>query len=279
MPDYTAEKYPERRRCVYALCEAQVTLTVVPPYPGSAEGPRRQQPQHEIVNAHLTGPCPASLMYVGWTPMHVTPIETERALAERYRVDADRAQELYHQQQRDRAQHNRPTPNEDATSRPVVGTGPGGVPNRLGRTPPPNAEEWALGGRQDEDSGHLQQYDVKPPAMKPGIFGQEVGKHVASVHELLVMMQSAAMKGGEAWQAVAAASEQLTSAIGALEEVKGIVGAAQGQSDAETLRNYMYYVQEAITQLLESQVKLEEGKQNILVGQEKGEEFGARLLG
>jgi hypothetical protein len=151
-------------------------------------------------------------------------------------------------------------------------------PSRIGREPDPDAEDWQLGGREDEDSGHVQEYAVKPPKVPAGVVGQEIGRHVTSIDELIGMTQEAALKGGEARAALLDASNQMSVAQGSIEQAIDVIAQIQGQATSALIESYraiFAQVQTDIASLIEQNESIIEA---IGAGQEKGEEFIGRLL-
>jgi hypothetical protein len=150
--------------------------------------------------------------------------------------------------------------------------------HRLGREPEPTAEDWALGGREDEDSGKLAPSD-NPPRVPSRIAGQQMGRNAVSISELIAMNQSAALMSGEAIGAIQEAQNTLAAACGKLSETMNELAAMQGQSTSQLLTEYYHLMQTAERDVQSCREQLENVKGQIAAGQEKGEEFVTRLLG
>lgn len=265
----------QQRKCVYPLCGALVTLAVVPQHPDlpAHDEAKRMQLPHALVHSLLSGPCPGSYMYVGFTPFDPTPEATVRAMDTMYQIHARQLPKLIFEEHIRELRANNPHLEHPEPESQSLRN-----PRRMGREPGPESDDWALGGREDEESGHLQQYAVKPPAMKPGIYGESQGNPVMSVHELLGMAQTASLRGGEAHAASQDALNQIEASIGVLAECQNIISALQGQSESGTLREWMYQVLEAKNSLLETQLRLQEAMTAISSAEEKSDQFKANLL-
>ena len=254
------------RLCPYKLCGKVARVRTIPAYPTPDGKPAHKIfPQHDIVNPYISGPCPMSLQEVSWAIGGIPPHDVYNMLQERLRVDRDRIIAAT-------VQDEPPT----ATARPKSTSLRG--PHRIGREPvtEEDKKDWQLGGREDEDSGHLSPPDMAKPHPR---HVQGVSGNVASVEEVVATLTSAALHGGEAAQAVQAAIGSMDEAIGKLSEQLNDVVAAQGQSNAVILTEYYGIINEAQEKAHMMRDLGDEIISRIVAGTEKGEELTGRMLG
>jgi len=228
MVKFVPEKYRERRRCVFPLCEAQVTLFVTPAYPGQRSQARRMQGSHSMGNLNLPNtPCPLSLQEVGFTPFDRTPADTEQLIEEVLPTFRKMAEEAYRQHERD---PNIPRSRLTSSSQSMRG------PHRMGREPEPTSNEWALGGREDEDSGHVSpSFNQSVPSYVDG-HSMTPGVQPMLMAEARAHLAAALQQAGEARGAADGAKGQLQGAIGACQEATSNL-LAVGTDDSDTLRS------------------------------------------
>lgn len=142
---------------------------------------------------------------------------------------------------------------------------------------PPDPYMWALGGRADED---IQPPHFTRPKVRGDIIGVEVGKHMASIDEVIASLTDAAVKGGEAIAVLNGMQSALERALGAIGEARNTVGHVMGQYAQSTiLGEYQGLLSGAHDKAAGLNQLMEEVKNSIIAGQEKGEEMVGRLLG
>lgn len=194
--------------CPFRPCGKAVTLRDSAPMPLIE--------QHNISNlAHpvIAGmPCPASLM--SW------PI----TLAARVLLD---------QQERDMEDHIRRSgqgPKDPPGDGKMAGPSQNlHHPGRIGREPEPQAPEWHLGGRVDEDV--IPAEDVKVGKVPPDTEGHNLGGNV-SITETANRAQAAIRATEDATAALKTAEDEIMKA-------RGIVQELMGDGQGETLLNWM----------------------------------------
>lgn len=258
------------RICPYRLCGAVRKVILVPAYP-TPDGKiaHRIFPAHDIVHPKLRGPCPASLQEVGFSIGEPPPMAVLTMLADRERVDR---QILSEHPMEDVLGKVFRESHEDPESQSLRG------PQRIGREPVAEADkkDWQLGGRQDEDSGHLSPPDIAKPHPR---HVQGVSGNVGSVSEVVATLTSAALHGGEAAGSVQAAIGSMDEAIVKIAEQLNDVVVAQGQSNAVILTEYYALINEAQEKAHTMRALGDEVISRIVAGTEKGEELIGRMLG
>lgn len=254
-----------RRECPYYWCSRLVDIVPAPPYPGSTDIPGELIKAHLIAHPVLTGTCPASNL--------------------RYPLDADSHKHLNDQAADDGRRipplvvRTTPPRRQPRDAREPDGSRSLRNPGRLGREPDdPASPDWQLGGREDEESGKVRP-PIKPPRPPRGVIGQEIGRHVASVDELIVMTQHVALLAGQAIGAIQEANNSLQNAIVDIGEAISSLAEMQGQSASRILQEYRRILDQASTDVTAMSQQGEEIMNALGAGQEKGAEFTARLLG
>ena len=258
-----------RINCPYHWCSRVVEVVPAPRYPGTHRTDSELITAHVIAHPVLPGTCPASNMHY--------PLDEESAqhLRDQEQADGRRIPKLVTgsvpEGSRPRRAWDRPRPARDDDSRSLR------QPSRVGREPEPGSQDWALGGREDEESGKTKP-PIKPPRTPRGVAGQEVGRHVASVDELIGMAQQIALVTGEAIGSLNEARDALDIASAKVEEGLSELAALQGQATSETLGAYHQILTQAGTDIRALMEQAEEIASAIGAGHEKGEEFIGRLL-
>jgi hypothetical protein len=182
-----------------------------------ATEPRETIEQHAMVFAYgvpdIPGMlCPASLM--GW------PLNDEEKAA-------------LTQQARDLSRHY-----DRDMQRPddYVPPGPAPVsqsvrqPGRMGREPEPGSEDWALGGREDEDVPHHE--DVKVGTVPAGVGQHPMGRGVFGMEALAGPARQAMELTNEARMTINDAKVKIDASLAVVQELLG-------DSAAETLSNWV----------------------------------------
>lgn len=261
-------RHPQRHGCPYERCSAIVRLMPARPSPDADW--TLLVPVHDIQNRYLSGTCPASLMYHPLSPearSHLNRMSAQdgRKISRGIQEDMDREEaELFE------------PPKPRPESRSLRG------PHRIGREPvtEEDQEDWALGGREDEDSGKLtptEDIPIKRPAL--GMLGHVMGRKAVSLSDIIGMNQQAAFESGEAIGVIQQAQNDLNVAVGKLGETLNTVATMQGESGAQLLVEYYSLIQTASRDVSSCVEQLEEIKRQIAAGQEKGSELVARILG
>lgn len=261
-------RHPQRHGCPYQRCSAIVRLMPVQPAPGADW--TLIVPRHDIQNRYLTGTCPASLMYHPLSPdaqerLNRLSVTDGRKISAGIQRDVDReSAELF----------DPPKPRPE--SRSLRG------PHRLGREPvtSEDEEDWALGGREDEDSGKLAPGTEDIPIKRPklGMLGHVMGRKAVSMSDLLAQNQQATLETGEAVGAIQQAINELTVATAKLGEAMNTLATMQGESTSQTLTEYYGLVQTATNDVNSVIEQCQEINRQVAAAQEKGEEFQGRLL-
>lgn len=256
-----------RADCPYRWCSATIEIVPVPGYPGTGESQGELIKAHPIQSGVLTGTCPASNLRV--------PLEDRAAenLRQQERNDGRRIPKLVVDSVPEKPNRYR---------LPWVAQGPPESQSlrgddRSGREPGPTADDWSLGGRDDEDSGKTAP-PIKPPRIPPGILGQEVGRHVVSIDELIGLIKASAIKSGEALSTVQDCENQLALAGAALEEAKGMIAGAMEQHRSQTLSDEMGLLERAQEKVSSMVAQCERIKGEISHAHELGEQYIGVLL-
>lgn len=206
-----------KQLCPYIFCD--VEISVIPTQRRSDDpGMVLVVEDHPIGHPILTGPCVMSGMQL---PLS---LGARWHVSDRERVDS----RTIHLAIRDEARRNDVAKTEAARQ----GRGPWSPPPALpvsqevgGRPtdPPPTADEWALGGRQDED------VVAEPVAHEnePHIGGTTLGRagQVATLQEIIGMVSGANENIGSAMGVLNDMDDRLSNAIGAVEQAAQLIGA------------------------------------------------------
>jgi hypothetical protein len=266
------ERYPERRRCVYPLCEASVRLIFVPQFPGlpAHNVAKRMQPDHDIVNDHLTGPCPMSGQYVGFTPWDPNPPETQRLIDERMMVDTETASKIHGRKVvRDQIQRERKLVQGDRDRPPAESKTLRG-PWRLGREPDEaNKGDWALGGREDEDSGHISPDPHQHVPSYVGGYPMQSGVGRMLIGEAKAHLSAAITQAGAAMASGQQATEQLSGCVGVVQEAMANVHAVGLIDESPTLGAGWTKLNQAEADYRAAMDAIEEAQQACIIAQQK----------
>lgn len=277
--EFTPEKYPHGRKCVYPLCDAHVRLIFIPAYPGLPDHAvaKRKQVEHDIVNEHLTGRCPMSNQYVGFTPFDPNPPDTQRLIDERLVVDGERARKEYIRKEIERERRLIRGDPPPAESRPVRPTGRGGVPIRIGREPDSeHQEDWQLGGREDEESGHISPKPFQPVPSYVGGHSMTPGAGML-LGEARAHLSAAMNQAGESVAAAEPTAGQLSAAIASAQEALANSMAVAGVDESPSLALAVVNLNKAEAEFRAAQDRIEEGQQALIIAQEKLQTMIAHL--
>lgn len=246
------------RECPYSYCHELVDFIPVP------ESPFGDKPKY-LIKAHnisypLTGQCPVSNMYHPFdaaTQAHInSAMEIHARDLLRWTMSVEGAGTVVH-------------PNPESQSLRGV--------QRIGREPEPTSDDWVLGGRDDEDVAKDRiTYKPKIPAH---VQGQEVGRFVASITEVIGHLNLAAMKTGEALSVLSDMQDELQTVTACIEEAKTQVSMAKGDTNVIELDEYLGLLSNANETVLRMGRELEEVRNGINITHETGELYIGRLLG
>lgn len=247
--------------CPYAWCDAVVdTVWFIEPWVGGRS--RRMLKQHNVEHWALTGLCIASLMDI--------PISerTRRLFAERERADNATIREKTDKNAEARHAAGQPRNLPDSVSLRH--------PHRLGREPEPGSDDWALGGRQDEDI--IDSRDDRVGKVPRRVQGQSIGgAKMATVSEIVGLVQQAAVYGGECFAATQEADQVLQNALASLEQATDVINYVRDSADVGTLNAYASKLNDATEKIGVALQTLGEARTAIEEGQAQGEQFIASL--
>lgn len=246
--------------CPFALCAATVEMSWARVKPESSVV-RMMVPYHEINNSAIRGGCPASHM---WIPLSEDAVNAlTRETVSMVRQIRDQAEATPKPLRGERAREGGMFP-----IRPVE---PSGIPSRLGREPVTSIDQpdWTP-PRPGEPENQV---------VPLGVGGQQLGRAMAAIEDVVGAVTSANLKSGEAASAVEQALQALQGAIGAIEEASALISGAVGGSGAQTLTEYGGGLQEASRDVHTAHGWLEEARAKLIGGMEKGEDYIGRALG
>jgi hypothetical protein len=251
-----------RIKCPYRWCSKGVAVLPAPPYPGT-DGPGSQLiAAHDIGHPVLTGTCPASNMHYPLTP------EAAQHLRDQERADSRRIPGLVVDSAPERPGWFLQRHPESRSLR---------QPGRMGREPEPASDDWALGGREDEDSGKTKPPN-SPPRTPEGVAGQEVGRHVASVDELVGMTRQVQLLTGEGMGTLQGVRDELDIASSKIEAALTELSILQGSATSETLGSMHEILTQAGTDVRSMVEQAEEITNALGASQEHADAFIGRLL-
>lgn len=261
------------RICPYAFCRAFLVM-LVERVSATDQTLRKRIPRHEMEHPLLSGPCPASLMAVGWTRDIPMEQAAQTILLQRERVDGARIPRLVGEEANAQYAEMVDPPSRPEGSYTLRG------PHRMGREPatPADQKDWHLGGREDEDSGHAALPNRADNPVPNHVQGIEVGKHVASVEETVGHITTANINAGAAAAAIIDADASVRSAIGAVGSAMNNITAVMGNVSPALLTEYREQMARASTELHGCLPLLRNATIAITAGQESGTEFIGRML-
>lgn len=249
-----------RMGCPYLFCSAVVEAVEMRPY-SNTTGTRLMTPYHEIQNPIITGGCPGSNLWIPITP-------------EGYRVMAEVAET--HRRLINERLDNPPEPRvRDQQARrgggfPQRPIGPSGVPHRLGREPvtPEDQGSWNPPRGQEPE---------RP--LPPHVSGTPLGSRgMADIGQLVAMTTEANVQSGEAVGALAQAIQTVQNALGAIEAAKSQASAVLGSTHAQTMSDYVGVITQAEVEMGGVLPQLEQARDYMASGMEKGEAYIGILM-
>lgn len=261
------------RICPYAFCRALLVM-LVERASATNETLIKRIPRHDKDHPLLSGPCPASLLAVGWTRDIPMEQAAQTMLLERERIDSANVGRLIGEEANAQYAEMVDPPTRPKGSYTLRG------PHRMGREPatPADQEDWQLGGREDEDSGHAALPSRADNPVPDHVQGIEVGKHVASVEETVGHITTANINAGAAAAAIIDADASIHSAIGAVGSAMNNISAVMGNVSPALLTEYRDQMARASTELHGCLPLLRNATIVITAGQENGTEFIGRML-
>ena len=254
-----------RESCPYVFCSAVVEMAWMRTHASNPEAKRLMVPSHDIQNPVLTGACPAGLM---WIPLGENEVEllTQRAQADRRIIQAaiERTTEGSETDDRGRG----------GGVFPLTSYGPDGTPLRIGREPPvegPERADWFP--QRNPPEYH--------PAPEQGGYavGNQGGRGMASIREVIGQVTEGNVKTGEALGAIAQSNEALDNCLAAIEQAKSLIGGALDGSGAQTLSEYAGLLEAAEQHVQSARSELEQALGDLSAGMERGEQAIGNLLG
>jgi hypothetical protein len=249
------------RKCPYRLCYENVDFIPVPESP-FGDPPRYLIKGHIIGSPVLKGRCPTSNMY------HPFDARTEEYLREALASQIQEVREWI----RGIAESTIVTSEPDPESQSLRGE------QRTGREPAdPQSEDWALGGRDDEDVA--KDRVTYKPKIPTHVQGQEVGRFVASITEVIGHLNVAAMKSGEALSILSGMQDELQTVIACIDEASSQVIQAKGDANVVELDEYVGILATRKETAMHMSRELEEIREGINITHETGELYIGRLLG
>jgi hypothetical protein len=218
--------------------------------------------KHDIKHPVLSGTCVASYMYLP-IDEHTRGIFRAREQADSRLISASVTGDDNEYKGRDRV-GKRP---ESTTLR---------GPHRIGREPPPDSDDWKLGGRKDEESIDRPMPDPPKPPDNADVI--KIGRTMATITEMIAGVNEAGLHGGEAIAALQEAHNALERAVGALEQNLNVLAMLQGESTSQTLGDMTAIIRQAETDVRSLREQIKEIQNAIAASQEKGEELIGRWL-